>query len=101
LQLVDSQGNVLNGVVLHAPVTIIYHYQPSELAGLGLDPGNVILSWPTPIAAALQAKQSTTGLSLAMLNDPVAHTLTAQSSVLDASPFTASGTPRDEYTHSG
>ena len=32
LQLVDSQGNVVNGLILYAPVTIIYHYQPSELA---------------------------------------------------------------------
>ena len=86
----------MNGLALHTPVTIIYHYQPSELAGLGLDPGNVILSWPTLIAAALQAKQPTTGFSIPMLNDPVAHTLTAQTSVLDASPFTASGTPANQ-----
>ena len=96
LQLIDSQGNVVNGLALHTPVTIIYHYQPSELADLGLDPGNVILSWPTLIAAALQAKQLTTGLIIPMLNDPVAHTLTAQTSVLDASPFAASGTPANQ-----
>ena len=56
----------------------------------------MILSWPTLIAAALQAKQPITGLSMLMQNDPVAHTLTAQTSVLDASPFTASGPPANQ-----
>ncbi len=96
LQVVDSLGQVVTGISLHAPVTIIYHYQLSEVAALGIDPGHVLLTWPTLIAAALQAKKPTTGLTIPMRNDPVAHTLTARSTVLAPSPFDSASLPANQ-----
>jgi len=63
-QVLDSSGHVLNGVKLHSPVTLIYHYQQSEMNALDIDPAHVYLTWPSLIAAAQQAKQPTTGLIL-------------------------------------
>jgi hypothetical protein len=96
LQVVDSLGHVVTGITLHAPVTISYHYQLSELAALGLDPGHVLLTWPVLIAAALHAKTPTTGLTLPMRNDPLALTLTARSMVLAPTPFDSSSLPANQ-----
>jgi hypothetical protein len=87
LQVVDSQGHVVNGVKLRTPVTIIYHYTMSEMLSLNLDPAHILLSWPTLIASAQQAKQPTTTLSSIMHNDPATHTLTAQSSLFGPGPL--------------
>ncbi len=91
LQILDRQGQVVSGVRLHTPVTFLYHYQLSEMAALGLDPGTLVLTWPTLIAAAEAAHQPTTNLILPMQENATAHTLTAVSHVLDPSPFDTSG----------
>ena len=90
-QIVDSKGQALSGIHLLASVTIIYHYQPWEMDALNLDPGHLLLTWPTLIAAARQAKQPTTDLILPLRNDPTAHTLTAHSNVFGAGRFSAGG----------
>ena len=91
LQVVDSLGQPLSGIVLRTPITIRYHYQPAELDALGLDPAHILLSWPTLLAAARAAKQPTTSLVIPMQNDPLTRTLTARSSVLGPGPFTPGG----------
>lgn len=91
LQILDSHGQVVSGVQLHTPVTFLYHYQPSEMAALGLDASTLVMTWPTLIAAALVAHQPTTNLVISMKDNPVAHTLTAVSRVLDPSPFDTGG----------
>ncbi|HVU67377.1 MAG TPA: SpvB/TcaC N-terminal domain-containing protein, partial [Ktedonobacteraceae bacterium] len=45
LQIVDSQGNLVQGVKLLQPLTIVYHYQPWEMQDLNIDPTQVHLSW--------------------------------------------------------
>src|SRR5690348_13599452 len=42
VQVVDSQGQVVNGIKLRSPVTIVYHYQPTELVGLNLNPAHIL-----------------------------------------------------------
>jgi RHS repeat-associated protein len=96
VQVVDSQGQVVGGIMLRTPVTLLYHYQPSELLGLGLDPAHVLLSWPSLLSAAQQAKQPTSALVIAMRDDPTRHTLTAPSSVLGPGPFTLGGDPLNQ-----
>ena len=82
VQLLDSQGKVLNGIQLRSPITFIYHYQTAELASLGLDPGHLFLTWPALLAAAQKRHAPTTGYSIPLSNNAAAHTLTGQSSVL-------------------
>src|SRR5579859_2998365 len=84
LQLTDSQGNVVNGILLRTPVTFIYHYQQAELNALGLDAGHLLMTWPALITAAQTAHASTANFSIPLKNDPQAHTLTAQSTVIDS-----------------
>jgi len=96
VQVVDSQGQVINGIQMHAPATFVYHYQPAELLGLNLDPAHILISWPTLIAAAQQAKLPTTGMSSVMSDDPVAHTLTGQSMVLGPASFDLGGDPANQ-----
>src|SRR5579883_15620 len=57
IQVIDSQGNVVQGVKLLRPATIVYHYQKWELQDLDIDPALVRLvqsgiaspaSTPTP-----------------------------------------------------
>lgn len=93
VQVVDSQGQVVNGIQMHAPVTFVYHYQPSELLGLNLDPAHILMSWPTLIAVAQQAKLPTTGMSSVMSDDPVTQTLTGQSLLLGPASFDLGGDP--------
>src|SRR5260370_27454139 len=95
-QVVDSSGQVLNGVKLHSPVTLIYHYQQSEMDALDIDPAHVYLTWPSLIAAARQAKQPTTGLILPLQNDALTHTLTTQTSVLRPHPFDLTAQPQNQ-----
>ncbi|HZU69457.1 MAG TPA: hypothetical protein VFA09_19425 [Ktedonobacteraceae bacterium] len=88
VQLGDSQGRVVSGVRLHTPLILIYHYQPSEVAALSLDPAHLFMTWPILIATATKAHKPTTGLIIALQNNAAAHTLTASSGVFDPSPFT-------------
>jgi hypothetical protein len=98
LQVVDSQGQALSGVRLTHPIIIRYHYQPSEMDTLNLDPDKIVLTWPTLIAAAMQANQPTSGFQLAMQNDPATQTLTAQSATLGPGPFDMMGEPQNQST---
>lgn len=91
VQVVDSKGWPVSGIQLHTPVTFTYHYQPLEMDGLNLDPGHLLLTWPSLIAAARQAKRPITGLILPLQNDPKAHTLSAQSKTLGPGPFSMGG----------
>ena len=81
-QLLDSQGNVVNGIQLRTPVAFIYHYQKTELNALGLDARHLLMTWPTLIATAQKAHASITNFSIPLKNDPKAHTLTGQSTVI-------------------
>lgn len=102
IQIVDSQGNVVQGVTLTKPMTIRYHYQNWEMSDLNLNPNEVRLAWITPLAtaeqAAQQAPQSKTaatqpaGAVIFMTNDAKTHTLTAQSTMI-AGPLDVSGQP--------
>lgn len=91
MQILDSSGQVVTGIRLKIPVTFIYHYQVGELLGLDLDPDHLFLTWPDLIAAAQQAKQPTTGMIIALHNDPRKHTLTGRTSVLGVQPFDMGG----------
>lgn len=77
ISVVDAQGQAVQGVKLRKPLTLVYHYQPKELAALGLSANRISLSWPGQLAAAAKAKQSTKGLILPFSHDKTAHTLTA------------------------
>ncbi len=96
LQLVDSKGQVVSGVRLKATITIRYHYTQSLLDSLDLDPGHLLLTWPTLIAQALQAHQPTTGYQLALHNDAATHTLSTTSSIFGPGPFDMSGEPQNQ-----
>ncbi len=87
VQIVDSQGQVVSGIGVRTSLTIIYHYSMSEMLGLNLDPAHILLTWSTLLKAAQKAKQPTTNFVIAMRNNPAAHTLTAQSSVLGPGQF--------------
>lgn len=95
-QIVDSQGQTVNGIKLRSPISIVYHYQPTELHGLNLNPAHILLDWPTLIAAAQQAKQPTANLVIAMHDDPTAHTLTALSSAFGPGPFSLFADPQNQ-----
>src|SRR5579883_2832330 len=92
IQIVDSMGHAIQGVVLTHPATVVYHYQDREMQELNLNPDHVYLAWPDLLNAAQTAKRSTAGLAASMTNNPTAHTLTAQTTVLGGV-LTASGTP--------
>ena len=92
IQIVDSLGHVVQGVVLTHPVTIVYHYQQEEMRELDLDPTQIALAWPDLLATARASGQSEAGLVLPMTNNAPAHTLSAQTTVLGGV-LTASGTP--------
>ncbi|MGH2478921.1 MAG: hypothetical protein ACRDHW_04620 [Ktedonobacteraceae bacterium] len=99
LQVVDSAGDLVQGVQLVHPITLIYHYQNWEMQDLNLNPNQVHLSWPDPHAtqptggsAPRTSSTQPSSTAVSMHNDPKAHTLTAQTSTLSA-PLTASGSP--------
>lgn len=107
IQVVDSQGNAVQGLVLHKPLTLVYHYQDWEMKDLSLDPSQIHLAWPEQLVAARAAKQSTSSLVTPMINDATAHTLTAQTLVPNgmltlsgSSTIQTPGTP-DLYEASG
>ena len=92
IQIVDSLGHVIQGVVLTKPVTIVYHYQSWELRGLNLDPAHLHLAWSGLLTSARAARRSSTGLVLPLTNNAKTRTLSATTSVLQG-PFTLSGSP--------
>ncbi len=93
LGVVDSQGQTVQGLHTRTPVTIIYHYQPKELVALGINSDRVVLTYPDLLAAANKAKTSTKGLVIPMTNDAKNHTLTAQTTMLSATPFALGSLP--------
>lgn len=94
VQVVDGQGHVVHGLSMHQPLTLRYHYQPEEMKVLSLDPGKITLSWPDLISTARQAKQPTIGLTTKFTNDAKTHTLTAQTTMLEAGTFDVSSEPQ-------
>ncbi len=92
IQIVDSQGDVIQGVHLLKPITLVYHYQVWEMRVLNLNPNNVIFAWTDQLKAAEAAKQPTSGLALPAINNVSAQTLTVQSAVFGGI-IHASGTP--------
>jgi hypothetical protein len=62
LQVLDSTGKPVSGILLRTPVTFIYHYQPKELFDLNLDADHLSMTWPGLIATAQKAKRPTTNL---------------------------------------
>lgn len=106
IQVVDSQGHVVQGVQVLHPITVIYHYQSWEMTDLNLNPDHVHLSWsassigtpgqrPTAnsvLSPATSTATQPTSTVAPMHNDSSAHTLSAQTSALNT-PLTASGTP--------
>jgi RHS repeat-associated protein len=106
IQVVDSQGHVVQGVQVVQPISIVYHYQPWEMKDLAIDPTHVRLSWPDLIDAARTAKTSTAALVVPMVNNATAHTLTAQTTVINSvmaasSPSIAVPTKPDLFEASG
>ncbi len=81
VEVVDSTGQAVSGIVLRTPATFVYHYRPDELHNLDLDADHLNMTWPALIAAAKQAKQVTTGLLIPLHHDLKAHTLSGQSDV--------------------
>src|SRR6266849_1540388 len=96
IQIVDSQGQVVSGIGLSSSMSIIYHYQPDEFDSLDLDPGQLLMSWPTLLVAARAANQPTTGLVSPLVNNALAQTLSGQTSILGPGPLSVGGSPADQ-----
>src|SRR6266849_737143 len=96
IQVVDSQGQVVSGIGLVSSMSIIYHYQPDEFDSLDLDPGQLLMSWPTLLVAARAANQPTTGLVSPLVNNALAQTLSGQTSILGPGPLSVGGSPADQ-----
>jgi RHS repeat-associated protein len=45
LHVVDQHGQLVSGIQLRSPITLIYHYQPWELTALDLDPDRLFFTW--------------------------------------------------------
>ncbi|MBA2288281.1 MAG: hypothetical protein H0W02_22630, partial [Ktedonobacteraceae bacterium] len=91
MQVVDAAGHPVTGIRLRTPVAFVYHYQPSEIALLGLDPDRLLMSWPDLTFAARQAHQSFSAFTIPLHNDARTHTLTGQSTVLGSGIFDVGG----------
>ncbi|MBE3565021.1 MAG: hypothetical protein IMW90_04770, partial [Thermogemmatispora sp.] len=91
IQVTDSQGRLVSGVRLQQPITLLYHYQPDDLARLDLDPGTLWLTWPDAIAAARAAGQPFSQYQVPLQNDPQTHTLSAQVTALASGTLAISG----------
>jgi len=87
LQITDGQGQVLQGVHLRSPITLVYHYRAKELSNLSLNPGHLYVIWPDLESAAAAAKQSFASYVVPMQNDARASTLTAQTTTFTGTPF--------------
>ncbi|GCF07610.1 hypothetical protein [Dictyobacter arantiisoli] len=96
INVLDHNGRVVHGIAVRQPIQYTFHYQPGELSALGLDPDRLYLSWPDQIATALQHKQSvqsTRAFVTPVINDPVAHTLTAQTTVAPLGTLVVASSP--------
>lgn len=94
IQVVDSQGNAVQGVVLKKPITLVYHCQKWELTDLNINPNEVRVAWtdvlakvqPSSQAQAPQSKSAAiptpAGAVMPMTDNAKAQTLTAQTSLL-------------------
>ena len=92
LQLSDAAGNLIQGVTLRTPLTVVYHYQPQDLLALHLDPAKLVVTWPALTDAARRAHQPVSAFTSGLHNDARAHTLTGQSLVIDTvHPFDIGG----------
>lgn len=98
IQVFDSQKAVLKKLVLRAPLTVIYHYQPWEMQALDLDPGQILLTWPGLLTTDTLAKTSTANDVVRFTNNPSAHTLTAQTTVIDLSASLSVGSEPNNQT---
>jgi hypothetical protein len=87
LQITDAQGQVLQGVQLRTPLTLIYHYRAKELSNLSLNPAHLYLIWPDLVSQAAATNQSFAGYVMLMQNNAKASTLTAQTTTLSGTPF--------------
>ncbi|HLL78734.1 MAG TPA: hypothetical protein VKT25_04500 [Ktedonobacteraceae bacterium] len=96
VQLLDSNGQALSGVQVRTPLTILYHYQPTQLDALGLDPGRILLAFPDLIAAATQANTSPAPYESLMQDDPTTNTLSAQSTTMGPHPFDLVSEPQNQ-----
>ena len=95
-QVVDASNRPISGIRLSTPLTLLYHYQRWEIDTLDLDPDSLYMSWPSLLAAARATKASTSGLTIPLTNDPVAQTLTGQSTVLGPGPLTVGGDAQNQ-----
>jgi hypothetical protein len=83
VQITDAQGQLVNGITLRSPASFVLHYRKKELQQLDLEPGSLLMTWPTLTSSsdAITAKNAV----IPMSNDASASTLTAQSLVLASS----------------
>ncbi len=95
-QFSDAQGHALTGIRVRHPITIQFHYAPADLQGLGLDPGTLLLTWPTEINQAVAAKTSVSGWSVPMSNNAATHTLTVQTSMIGSIASVGTGSPTNQ-----
>src|SRR5260221_8095733 len=96
LQVVDASNRPISGIRLSTPLTLLYHYQRTQIDPPDLDPDSLYLSWPGLLAAARAAKASTSGLTIPLTNDPAAQTLTGESSMLGPGPLTVGGDAQNQ-----
>ena len=95
-QMLDAHGHLVSGITLRHPLTVRYHYQPAQISGLDLDPGQIFFNWPDLAAADRATHRSTTRDTAHFTNDPATDTLTAQIGVLDNGPLVVSGDPQNQ-----
>src|SRR5579883_3193513 len=94
LQVVDSTGHPVHGIILRTPAIFLYHYQPAVLTALDINANQIVMSWPSLIQAAQAARQPLTSLIIPLSNDPRTHTLSGQSRVLGPGIFDQVATPQ-------
>ncbi|MGH2482299.1 MAG: hypothetical protein ACRDHW_21840, partial [Ktedonobacteraceae bacterium] len=109
--VLDAAGQVVQGVTLRQPLTLIYHYQPQELQGLQLNPDHLFVSWPIAQPAtgtAHTAPGQTTSIAgdpqsraFPMVNNVQQQTLTAQVSGALITSTTTSGQPQSQVAPQG
>jgi len=94
LQVVDSTGHPVHGIILRTPAIFLYHYQPAVLTALDINANQIVMSWPSLIQAAQAARQPLTSLIIPLSNDSRTHTLSGQSRVLGPGIFDQVATPQ-------
>ena len=93
VQIVDSQGHIVQGITFRQPATIVYHYKTDELVQMGVGADPLFVSQPQSIADARAANQSTTPYVNVMTNNRTSQTLTAQVTSLAGSLTLTSSPP--------